>query len=222
MARVVVVGAGIGGLAAAARLATAGHDVVVCEQSDQVGGKLASYSRDGFTFDTGPSLLTLPAVYRDLFLKTGQPLEESVELVAVDPAFRYRFPDGTWLEVPNASRARTVAAMDAALGGGAGADWSRFLDRAHEIWQVTRGPFLESPLGGARDLVRHPAFAGLRPDRQLRADVERLHRHRRLSHPFDHLLEVIFDEVFFPEILRPEFPLHDLEQVGRDRLIDPV
>lgn len=92
MARVVVIGAGMGGLAVAARLATLGHQVVVCEQGRQVGGKLASFSRDGFTFDTGPSLLTLPAVYRDLFLKTGQPLEESVDLVEVDPAFRYRFP----------------------------------------------------------------------------------------------------------------------------------
>src|SRR5688500_18464906 len=107
MARIVVIGAGIGGLSVAARLATTGHDVVVCEQSQQVGGKLAAFSRDGFTFDTGPSLLTLPAVYRDLFLKTGAPLEECVELVEIDPAFRYRFPatqdmDAVWLDVPNA------------------------------------------------------------------------------------------------------------------------
>ena len=149
----------MGGLAVAARLATVGHSVVVCEQSVSVGGKVASFSRDGFTFDTGPSLLTLPAVYRDLFVKTGKPIEEAVDLVPVDPAFRYRFPaaEGSgpvWLDVPNASRARTVAAMDAALGPGAGADWSGFLDRAHEIWQVTRVPFLESPLTGARDLLR--------------------------------------------------------------------
>ena len=152
-------GAGMGGLAVAARLATTGHSVVVCEQSDTVGGKVASFSRDGFVFDTGPSLLTLPAVYRDLFLKTGQPIEESVDLVPVDPAFRYRFPAGdgsapVWLDVPNASRARTVAALDSTLGPGAGPDWSAFLDRAHDIWQVTRGPFLESPLTGSRDLLR--------------------------------------------------------------------
>jgi phytoene desaturase len=159
VAQVVVVGAGMGGLAVAARLATVGHSVVVCEQAHSVGGKVASFSRDGFTFDTGPSLLTLPAVYRDLFVKTGKPVEEAVDLVPVDPAFRYRFPaldhhDPVWLDVPNASRARTVSAMDDALGAGAGADWSAFLDRAHDIWQVTRGPFLESPLTGSRDLLR--------------------------------------------------------------------
>lgn len=159
MARIVVVGAGMGGLAAALRLATAGHDVMLCEQGHSIGGKLATLSRDGFAFDTGPSLLTLPAVYRDLFLNTGAPLEECVELVEVDPAFRYRFPDvdGTgpvWLEMPNASRARTRAALDATLGSGAGDDWDRFLERAHDIWQVTREPFLESPLSGVRDLAR--------------------------------------------------------------------
>ena len=94
MARVVVVGAGMGGLAVAARLATLGHDVVVCEQARHRGGKLGTFSRDGFTFDTGPSLLTLPAVYRDLFIKTGAPLEDSVDLVAVDPVCRYRFAAG--------------------------------------------------------------------------------------------------------------------------------
>src|SRR3990170_1029256 len=159
MARGVVVGAGMGGLAVAARLATVGHSVVVCEQSASVGGKVASFSRDGFTFDTGPSLLTLPAVYRDLFVKTGKPLEDSVDLVEVDPAFRYRFPasngnEPVWLDVPHASPTRTPQAMDAALGAGAAADWTAFLDRAHDIWQVTRLPFLESPLGGPRDLVR--------------------------------------------------------------------
>ncbi len=159
MARVVVIGAGMGGLSVAARLATIGHQVVVCEQAPTWGGKLGSFARDGFAFDTGPSLLTLPAVYRDLFVKTGNPLEDSVELLPVDPVARYRFPavpghDVTWLDVPNASRARLRRALDETLGSGAGADWDRFLDHAHQVWQVTRGPFLESPLAGGRDLLR--------------------------------------------------------------------
>jgi phytoene desaturase len=159
VARVVVVGAGMAGLAVSARLATLGHDVVVCEQAPTWGGKLGTFEREGFAFDTGPSLLTLPAVYRDLFVKTGQPLEETLDLVAVDPVARYRFPavdghDVTWLDLPNASRARLRVALDDALGAGAGSDWDRFLDRAHDIWQVTRGPFLESPLAGGRDLLR--------------------------------------------------------------------
>ena len=149
----------MGGLAVAARLATVGHDVLVCEQSPTWGGKLGTFERDGYVFDTGPSLLTLPAVYRDLFVKTGQPLEESVELLPVDPVARYRFPASsgqgvTWLDVPNASRARLRTTLDEVFGDGAGADWDRFLDHAHEVWQLTRGPILESPLAGGRDLLR--------------------------------------------------------------------
>ncbi len=154
MARVVVIGAGLGGLATAARLAALGHAVTVCEQAAQVGGKLGVLERDGFAFDTGPSLLTLPAVYRDLFLATGAPLESTLPLVPVDPVCHYRFADGTVVDIPNASRSRVAAAWDDALGPGAGADWNAFSDRAGAIWDATREVFLESPLQGARTLLR--------------------------------------------------------------------
>lgn len=154
MARIVVVGAGMGGLAVAARLATQGHDVTICEQSSAVGGKLGWFSRDGFGFDTGPHLLTLPAVYRDLFLTTGSALEESVELVPVDPVRRYRFADGTTLDLPNASRGRTTHALDEAFGAGAGRQWAALMDRGSQVWDATRGTFLESPVEGARTLLR--------------------------------------------------------------------
>ncbi len=153
MARVVVIGAGLGGLAVAARLANAGHAVVVCEQASTVGGKLGSLARDGFAFDTGPSLLTLPAVYRDLFLKTGGRLEDEVDLVPVDPVCHYRFADGVELDLPNVSRTRIAAAWDDAIGGGAGADWTSFMERAARIWDATRETFLESALDGPRALV---------------------------------------------------------------------
>jgi phytoene desaturase len=154
MAAVVVIGAGIAGLSAAARLAAQGHEVTVCEQAAQLGGKLGTFSRDGFVFDTGPSLLTLPAVYRDLFLKTGAPLEDSLDLVPVDPACHYRFGDGLELDLPNASAPAIAAAWDDALGAGAGADWARFSERAGQIWDLTRDPFLQSPLAGARTLLK--------------------------------------------------------------------
>jgi phytoene desaturase len=156
VARVVVIGAGMGGLAVAARLARLCHDVTVCEHAPTYGGQAGAYSRDGFTFDTGPSLLTLPAVWRDLFMKTGkrQPLEDVVDLVPADPAVRYGFPDGTVVDVPNASRRGIVEAFSAALGDGAGEDWDRLIERAGRIWAVTRGPLAESPPGGWRELSR--------------------------------------------------------------------
>ncbi|MFF0158339.1 phytoene desaturase family protein [Streptomyces sp. NPDC005263] len=147
MARIAVIGAGTGAMAAAARLAVAGHRVAVYERTETYGGAVRRFERDGFSFDTGPGLLPLPAVYRDLFLKTGkEPLEACVELVQVDPSARHVFADGTRLSVPNASRAGVVTALDEALGSGAGQRWGDFLIRAREAWDRTRRPLLEEPL----------------------------------------------------------------------------
>ncbi|MBD0708485.1 phytoene dehydrogenase [Streptomyces sp. CBMA291] len=141
-----MIGAGLGAMAAAARLAVAGHRVTVYERNGTYGGAVGRYERDGFAFDTGPGLLHLPAVYRDLFVKTGkEPLEECVTLTQVDPASRHVFADGTRVDLPNASRAGTVAALDAALGAGAGERWGAFLVRAREAWDRTRRPLLEEP-----------------------------------------------------------------------------
>lgn len=147
MGRIAVIGAGMGAMAAAARLAVAGHRVVVYERAATYGGAVRRFERDGFTFDTGPGLLPLPAVYRDLFVKTGkEPLEACVELVQVDPSSRHVFADGTEVALPNASRAGVVTALDEALGAGAGERWGDFLVRAREAWDRTRRPLLEEPL----------------------------------------------------------------------------
>ena len=156
----VVIGAGMGGLAVAARLSAQGHTVTVVEQSGRPGGKLETYRRDGFAFDTGPSLLTLPAVYRDLFLKTpvrrkGAALEDNVDLQGLDTAFRYRWADGAEALLPGSNSNRVAAALADALGGDAESEWQRFSRRAADIWAVTRVPFLEAPVSGLRDLSRH-------------------------------------------------------------------
>lgn len=177
MSRVVVIGAGFGGLAVAARLARLRHDVVVFEQAATVGGKLGRYEREGFRWDSGPSVVTLPATLRDLFLKTGKPLETVLDLVPVDPAMHYRFPDGSALDVPNAGVPQVAATFDAAFGGSAGRDWERFMTAAGRTWEAVRGPFLSTPLDGpatlARLALRHPRhIRQVAPWRTLR-DVAR-------------------------------------------------
>jgi phytoene dehydrogenase-like protein len=147
MARIAVIGAGMASLAAAARLATGGHEVVVHERSRTYGGAVGRYARDGFAFDTGPGLLLLPAVYRDLFVKTGrESLEQSAQLTQTDPASRHLFADGTDFALPNASRSGVVEALDAACGPGAGERWSEVMVRAREAWDATRRPLLEDAL----------------------------------------------------------------------------
>jgi len=154
MSRIIVIGAGVGGLAVAARAAVKGHDVLVLEQSHRIGGKLHTLHHNGFAFDTGPSLFTLPAVYRDLFLKTGAALEDSVDLQEVEPGFFYRFADGTQLLLPGVGVGKAASAIGDALGGAAGADWLALMRQAGQMWQLTRAPVLQSPLDGWRSAVR--------------------------------------------------------------------
>src|SRR5918999_285033 len=117
MARVVVVGGGYGGLAAAARLARLGHDVTLLERSPTLGGALSSVTADGFTWDAGPTYTLLPAVVRDLFRKSGRPLEREVDLVPLDPVREHRFEDGSRLLLPSGSGAAQRAAVDALAPG---------------------------------------------------------------------------------------------------------
>jgi phytoene desaturase len=174
MSRIAVVGAGIGGLAVAARLTALGHRVTVFEQASEVGGKLGLYSHTTaagtFRFDTGPSLLTMPWVFEDLFAATGDPLAEVLSLRALDPIADYRYADGARFGSCS-DPAEFGARLDAALGGGAGAQWARFWDRAERIWAATRGPFLESPVHGfgalARQAVRVRDLAAIAPWRSL-------------------------------------------------------
>ena len=153
MSEILVIGAGVGGMACAARLATKGHRVHVVEQASTYGGKLGTYERDGFVFDTGPSLFTLPAVYRDLFLKTGGALEDSVELVELPIAFNYHFADGSSVQMPGVDPGRCARALADTLGPQAFDEWRAFIARAGEIWRLTRQPFLQSPLTGMKDIT---------------------------------------------------------------------
>ncbi|HEX5492968.1 MAG TPA: phytoene desaturase family protein [Mycobacteriales bacterium] len=187
MSRVVVVGAGIGGLAAAARLAAHGHQVTVCEQAQVVGGKLGVLEKSTphgvFRFDVGPSLLTMPQVFADLFGDTGAPMDSVLDLVPLDPIARYRFADGTRLD-STADLELFCARLDAALGPGAGADWRRFSQRAERIWQAVRDPFLMSTVDGIGTLARYGTrvrdLGAVAPGRSLRWLGRRLLRDPRL------------------------------------------
>ncbi|MGW6710719.1 phytoene desaturase family protein [Streptomyces sp. NPDC054956] len=169
MARIAVIGAGMGAMATAARLAVAGHQVTVYERGTTYGGAVGRYARDGFVFDTGPGLLHLPAVYRDLFVKTGKrPLEECAELVQVDPALRHVLPDGRTVTLPGASHGGAAAALDEAFGPGAGDRWSAVLGRARDAWDATRRPLLEEPLRPDHRALGRDPYPALRGSGLLR------------------------------------------------------
>jgi UDP-galactopyranose mutase len=147
MSRVVVVGGGFGGLASAARLAKLGHEVTLVERSPTLGGALSTVSADGFSWDAGPTTTLLPAVVRDLFRKTGRPLEREpgdVDLVARDVVREHRFEDGSSVRLPGGSRAAQLAAFDA-LAPGLGEQWVAHVASYSDTWDLLRRDYLERP-----------------------------------------------------------------------------
>lgn len=167
----VVIGGGVGGLAAAARLAAVGHAVTLCEQSERLGGKLSEHTRDGFRWDTGPSLLTLPQVLEELFAATGEPLDRHLALRRLGASARYRFADSAVVDAAT-DVDDFCARLDAGLAPGSGDDWRRLLERAAAMWRIVESPFLRSPLRGVRTLLRLARSAGdvatVAPHRTLR------------------------------------------------------
>ncbi|MEN9516463.1 MAG: hypothetical protein RLZZ159_329 [Actinomycetota bacterium] len=155
---IVVIGAGMGGLSAAARLAKRGHKVSIYEAANFVGGKCRTEWIDGFAFDTGPSLLTLPAVYRDLFLKTGKRIEHVLNLKPVDPAFTYVFHDGKKIVFPNLSHQKTLGAIEAVFGKSAGDQWHNLMQRAESMWDASRESFIEGELRSPFQILKRKSF----------------------------------------------------------------
>jgi len=92
---VCIIGAGLGGLSTAIHLRNAGYAVTVFESNPTVGGRANQLARDGFLFDTGPSLVNYPWVFEELFASAGRKLSDYVTLLPVDPTVQFRWPDKT-------------------------------------------------------------------------------------------------------------------------------
>ena len=139
MARVVVVGGGFGGLASALRLAKLGHDVTLVGQQE-LGGALRPFEHEGFAWDTVTQTL-VPAVVRDLFRKTGRPLERELDLVQLDCLREHWFADGTSL-VLTAGRSAQHDAVET-LGAGLGGAWVEHVGAYADDWDVVRRTYAE-------------------------------------------------------------------------------
>jgi phytoene dehydrogenase-like protein len=155
---VIVIGGGLAGLAAAARLAKAGHAVELYEQSDRLGGTWAPYQLEGgVTVDDAPSIIGFPAPWRDLFRKSGRPLEAALArmgyaLAPAEPPMMI-FADGTQLSLP-ADRGSQYSALADAYGGSVAERWQQLIDRFGEVWQTLRGLGFEAELRSRRQLNR--------------------------------------------------------------------
>ncbi len=189
MSRVVVIGAGIGGMSAAARLAKMGHAVTVFESSNHVGGKCRTKWVGDYAFDTGPTLLTLPAIYRDFFIKTGDALETVLDLEGVNPSFDYRFVDGSQVKFANLSRHETLNQIERSFGTHSMNDWNQIMLRAEKMWDASRAPFIETELHSLFTLLNSPHFfknlKRIAPWKSLRALTDELTNDYRLQYIAD-------------------------------------
>ncbi|HET9871366.1 MAG TPA: phytoene desaturase family protein [Propionibacteriaceae bacterium] len=185
MTRVIVVGAGLAGLAAACHLTGRGYDVTVVERADIPGGRSGRLVQDGFSFDTGPTVLTMRDLVADALRAVGADLESTLPMQRLDPAYRATFADGSTIHVRYGHEAmreeiaNTCGSVDAAAFDG-------FVDWLRRLYVVEMPHFIDrnfdSPIGllsaprAAAELLRLGAFGRLGKAVRRRFRDPRLHR----------------------------------------------
>lgn len=150
--RVVVVGAGLGGLACALHLAGAGRQVTVLEREPVPGGRAGRLSAGGFEFDTGPTVLTMPELIAEALGAVGEELADWLTLTPLDPAYRAWYPDGSHLDVV-ADPERMAAEVARVCGPREAGGYLRFVAYARRLWELERGDFIERNFDSPRDLL---------------------------------------------------------------------
>ena len=150
--RVVVVGAGLGGLACALHLAAAGRQVTVVERERIPGGRAGHLNLGGYEFDTGPTVLTMPSLIEEPLAAVGENLADWLELTPLDPAYRAHYPDGSTLDV-RTDTVRMAAEIARVCGPREADGYLRFVDFARRLWQLERHHFIDRNLDTPADLL---------------------------------------------------------------------
>lgn len=145
-----VIGAGLGGLSAACLLAAKGHRITIFEKNATVGGKMNQIESNGFRFDTGPSLLTMPFILEKLFDECNANLHDHLELIPLDPICKYFYQDGTIFRNFE-DRKKTIAEIKHFAPEDAD-DFQKFLNYAEDLYHKTSDAFIFNPLYSFKDL----------------------------------------------------------------------
>ncbi|MBV0914133.1 phytoene desaturase [Anianabacter salinae] len=179
----IVIGAGLGGLASAMRLGAKGYRVTVIDKLDMPGGRGSSITQNGYRFDLGPTIVTVPQVFRELWAACGRDFDADVTLTAMDPFYEIRWPDGSSFTARQDTD--KMRAEVARLSPGDAKGYERFLkDSEARYWfgfeDLGRRP-MDTLLGLAKVL---PTFAMMRADRSVYAHAARRFRDERLRMAF--------------------------------------
>jgi phytoene desaturase len=180
--KIIVIGSGFGGLAAAIRLRAQGHDVTVVEQRDQAGGRAYVYKQDGFTFDGGPTIITAPWLIDDLFTLAGKKTADYVRIVPIDPFYRIRFEDGS-IFTYNGDREnllRQIRAFNPADEAG----YLKFVEQSEAVFD-TGMSLIDKPFGKFTDMLKVlPDLIKLRADRSVAGTANAYIKDERLRQVF--------------------------------------
>ncbi len=177
--RAIVIGSGFGGLAAAVRLGARGWDVTILERDTQPGGRARVFTVDGFTFDAGPTVITAPFLFEELWALCGKRLADHVDLRPVTPFYRIRFHDGQSFDYsgdPEGMRAEIRKLAPADLDG-----YERFVAMSQEIFSVGFEKLAHVPFSSWKDMARVvPAMMKLESYRTVYGLVSKFVQSERL------------------------------------------
>jgi diapolycopene oxygenase len=147
-----VIGGGLGGLAAACTLAARGYAVTLFERNPWLGGKAAELQEQGFRFDMGPTILTMPSVLRRIFHEAGRRMEDYLDLVRLDPQWRCFFQDGSVLNLAQDTREMAAELEHFAPGTHSGRRYREFIQHSERLNEISQRYFFYKPIGGLRDM----------------------------------------------------------------------
>ena len=152
MKKVIIIGAGLGGLSAAIRLAKSGFKVLILEKNEEVGGKVNFFEGGGYKFDTGASLLTMPQVFEELFEFAGRRIEDYLELIRLDPICRYFWSDGTVFDASEdlqetEREIEKIAPLDVE-------NFKKYLKDSRQKYEIAERTFLAHSLNDLPKLLR--------------------------------------------------------------------
>ena len=175
----VVIGSGFGGLAAAIRLGARGYQVTVLERLDYAGGRAGVMQRDGFTFDRGPTIVTAPFLFEELWRLCGRRMADDVDLRPMTPFYRIRFDDGD--EIACSADDAEMRRQIARIAPGDLAGYERFLAKAREICAMGFEQLGDMPFGSPIDMLKiAPDLLRLQGYRSVYGLVSRFVKHPKL------------------------------------------
>ncbi|HVT37418.1 MAG TPA: phytoene desaturase family protein [Gemmatimonadaceae bacterium] len=198
--RIGIIGGGLGGLAAACTLAARGYAVTLFERNAWLGGKAAVLESQGFRFDMGPTIVTMPSVLRRIFAEADRRLEDYLDLVRLDPQWRCFFSDGAVLNLDQDPAAMSATLDRFAPGTNSGERYRDFLALSERLDQISQRHFFYKPIGGLRDMVDLKAsfdarmlsdVLAMRMGRTVAATVREFTPDPRVAQMIDHFTQYV-------------------------------